>query len=40
MKRKDVETMLSAGLISPEQATAITEHFRLNDGRGWRWPAG
>lgn len=37
MKRKDVETMLSAGLISPEQATAITEHFRLNDGRGWRW---
>lgn len=37
MKRKDVETMLSAGLISPEQAAAITEHFHLNDGRGWRW---
>lgn len=37
MKRKDVEQMQAAGLISPEQAAAITEHFRLQDGRGWRW---
>lgn len=37
MKRKDVEQMQAAGLITPEQAAAITEHFRLQDGRGWRW---
>lgn len=34
MKRKDVEQMQAAGLISAEQAVAITEHFHLNANRG------
>lgn len=37
MKRKDVEQMLAAGLITPEQAGAINAHFRLKEGRGWHW---
>ena len=35
MKLKDIETMQNAGLISPEQAAAIAEHFKLN-GSGWQ----
>lgn len=37
MKRKDIEQLQAAGLISAEQAAAIAEYFRLNGGRQWNW---
>lgn len=37
MKRRDIEQMQSAGLISAEQAAAIAEHFRLNGNRMQKW---
>lgn len=37
MKLKDIEQMQSAGLISPEQATAIAEHFKLSGNRLQWW---
>lgn len=37
MKTKDVEKMLAAGLISPEQGVAIAAHFRLGESRGRNW---
>lgn len=37
MKKKDVEQLLASGIITPEQAVAITDKFRLNESRGWHW---
>ena len=37
MKRKEIEQLQAAGLISAEQAVAIAEHFHLNGGRRWNW---
>ena len=37
MKLKDIETMQNAGLISPEQAAAIAEHFKLNSSGWQKW---
>ncbi|MBQ3218791.1 MAG: DUF2157 domain-containing protein [Akkermansia sp.] len=37
MKRKDIEKILAARLISPAQCDAIVEHFRLNEKVGLRW---
>lgn len=37
MKQKDVDQMLAAGLITSDQASAITAHFRLNESRAGRW---
>ena len=37
MKRKDIERLQAAGLISAEQAVAIAEHFHLNGTRGRQW---
>ncbi len=37
MKRKDIERLQTAGLISAEQAVAIAEHFHLNGNRGRQW---
>lgn len=37
MKRKEIEQLQEAGLISGEQAVAIAEFFHLNAGRGWNW---
>lgn len=37
MKRKEIEQLQAAGLISAEQAAAIAEHFHLNGGRRWNW---
>ena len=37
MKRKDIEQLQSAGLITPEQAVAIAEHFHLNASRGHQY---
>lgn len=37
MKRKDIEQLQAAGLISAEQAVAIAEHFHLNGSRGRQW---
>ena len=37
MKRKEIEQLQAAGLISVEQAVAIAEHFHLNGGRRWNW---
>lgn len=37
MNAKDIEKILAAGLISPEQGEAIISHFGLRDGRGRRW---
>lgn len=37
MKRKDIEQMQAAGLITPEQAVAIAEHFHLNANRGQQY---
>lgn len=37
MKRKDIDQILAARLISPAQRDAIVEHFRLNEGKGMRW---
>ena len=37
MKRKEIEQMQAAGLISAEQAAAIAEHFHLNGGSRWNW---
>ena len=37
MKRKEIEQLQVAGLISAEQAVAIAEHFHLNGGRRWNW---
>ena len=37
MKRKEIEQLQEAGLISGEQAVAIAEFFHLNGGRGWNW---
>ena len=37
MKRKEIEQMQEAGLISAEQAAAIAEYFHLNGGSRWNW---
>ena len=37
MKRKEIEQMQAAGLISAEQAEAIAAYFHLNGGRRWNW---
>lgn len=37
MKRKEIEQLQEAGLISGEQAVAIAEFFHLNGGRQWNW---
>ena len=37
MKRKEIDQLQAAGLISAEQAVAIAEHFHLNGGRRWNW---
>ncbi|MBR3926802.1 MAG: DUF2157 domain-containing protein [Akkermansia sp.] len=37
MKSKDVDNMLAAGLISPEQGMAIRKHFCLDENRWSRW---
>lgn len=37
MKRKDIEQMQAAGLISARQAVAIAEHFHLNANRGQQY---
>ncbi len=37
MKRREIEQLEAAGLITPEQAAAIAEHFRLNGGQRWNW---
>lgn len=37
MKRKEIEQLQAAGIISAEQAAAIAEHFHLNGGRRWNW---
>lgn len=37
MKRKEIEQLEAAGIISAEQAAAIAEHFRLNDPAGRQW---
>ena len=37
MKRKEIEQLQAAGLISAEQAVAIAEHFHLNGGSRWNW---
>ncbi len=37
VKRKDIEQMQTAGLISAEQAVAISEYYHLNGGRRWNW---
>ncbi len=37
MKRKEIEQLQEAGLISREQAVAIAEFFHLNGGRQWNW---
>ncbi len=37
MKRKDIERILAARLISPAQRDAIVEHFRLDEKVGVRW---
>lgn len=37
MKSKDIDNMLAAGLISPEQGMAIKKHFCLDENRWIRW---
>ena len=37
MKLRDIEQMQNAGLISAEQAAAITAHFKLNGNRMQKW---
>lgn len=37
MKRKDIDKILAARLITPAQRDAIVEHFRLNERVGGRW---
>ncbi len=37
MKRKEIEQLQAAGLISTDQTVAIAEHFHLNGGRRWNW---
>lgn len=37
MKRKEIEQLQAAGLISAQQAAAIADHFHLNGGRQWNW---
>lgn len=37
MKSKDIDNMLAAGLISPEQGMAIKKHFCLDENRWSRW---
>lgn len=40
MTQKDIERMVAAGLVSPEQGSAIREYFRLGESRWWRWVLG
>lgn len=37
MKRKEIEQMQAAGLITPEQAVAIAGHFQLHANRGQQY---
>lgn len=37
MRKKELEQMVSAGLITAEQAENIAAHFKLNESRVWRW---
>ncbi len=37
MKRKDIDKILAARLITPAQREAIVEHFRLNEKMSSRW---
>ncbi|MBR1978005.1 MAG: DUF2157 domain-containing protein [Akkermansia sp.] len=37
MKRKEIEQLEAAGIISAEQASAIAEHFHLNGTTGRQW---